>query len=303
MDKYIKELYDSKIATLLGKIACLHIYIGIIISYCLGNMIGFWQHSVAAVIVTTVIFFVCVLLPHTVEADQCEREEVVIEMLNPNTKSETKDYRSKTLSFTAILRHPQMRKQFVVFALLVFFQQFSGIAATIVYNQIIFINSGTSNATLYSVIYSLVYLISNIFALFFLVDFNKKSRILISAIAVSISIAFKIAILYFDVNKKYWSYASIIAMIFYVCFFTIGVGTVPIAFALEVFPKQASEIICQFNLMYSSALGLIVTKIFQVLFDRYFLYIPFCMFLCSSIFTVIFVIYFLPFKFRKIEVR
>lgn len=312
MNRYIKQLYNAKTANRLGKIASLHVYLGIILSYCLGNIVSFWQHSVAAVIVTIVIFFVCVLIPNTVDVNEWKTNEVVMEMLNPNEKNnQSRNYengvwtkRSKTLSFTGILRQPEMRKQFVIFVFLVFFQQFSGITATIVYNQVIFINSGYSNSTLYSVIYSLVYLVSNVFALFFLVDFNKKCRLLTSGITVSLLLALNIAILYYEVNRnKYWSYASFIVMIFYVCFHTVGLGTVPIAFAQVVFPKQASEIVGQFYLMFSSTLGLIITKIFQVLFDHYDLYVPFCLFLCISACSVLFVFLFLPSKFYRIELR
>lgn len=240
-----------------------------------------------------------------------EDAEAVLKMLNrsPGEDIELSGLNSKirvkkeTLSFTAVLRDAKLRRCFVILAFLVFFQQFSGAPSTIIYNQMMFTYSGCELPVQYSIVYSLGYLFSIGTGLFYVSTFNKKYTLLCSATLTSLFLAAQITVLYYDLNEKYWDCFSLIVMLLYIFCHSVGLGCVPLAFAQEVFPKEAYKIIGQFYFMFASILALLITKIFQVLMDRFSLYVPFCLFISVSSLSIIFICAFVPRDAKELRKR
>lgn len=308
--KYISRMCDTKVTGFQLKIVCLQVCVGVVVAYCLGNTLDFRLFSVAAATITLGIFVLCALLPHgpspEVRWDEVKDPQLAMKMLNSaeealGTVRNRLGAKTRALSLTALLRDPILRRNFVLFVLLVFFQQFSGAPATIVYNQVIFEVSRVPFIVEYSVVYALMFLISNAIGMFYTSTLNMKYVLLFSGFSVTAALSALIAIFYCDLNRRLWHSVSLFAMLFYILFHSIGLACIPMAFVNSVFPKEAKKIVTQTYIMLNSALALIITKIFQVLLDRYSLYVPFCLFCCISVLSVIFVSIFIPRDILKLK--
>lgn len=269
--KYVQSFCEEKLAVTLGKFVYVHICVGVVLAVIVGGLFGYEKIASVAIAVIIVIAFIVLLLP------QVEQEIVKV----------------SEVSLTGTLRNATLRKPFIIFLSLIFFQQFTGAPATVVYNQIIFTYSKCPNPVYYSMVYALVYLFSNVFALFCGFSFNTKYALLMSSLSVSVILCFKAIVLYFNVNEEHWQSTSLVIMLLYIYFHSIGLGCAPLAFAQQIFPSECKKLVSQWYVMESSAFALIITKIFQTLFDQFALYVPFCLFaVCSllcSLFTMIFV--------------
>lgn len=184
---------------------------------------------------------------------------------------------------TGVFKNAHLRAHFFTFLTLVFFQQFTGAPATVVYNQTIFKLSDCSYPVYYSMVYALAYFLSNVFAAFYGVAFNTKYALLMSSLSACVMLSFKVVVLYYNVNEEYWGSTSLVVLIMYIFFHSVGMGCAPLAFAQRVFPEECKRTVFMWYAMVSSAFALIITKVFQTLFTQYDLYVPFCLFAASSL--------------------
>lgn len=279
--KYVQRFCGGELAVVMGRFVYVHICVGVVLATVIGGLVGYEKIALVAIGVIVLIgMVVCLLPPEEVQ------EKITLVEINKTEKNQH-------VSLTEVLRNELLRKHFLTFLSLIFFQQFTGAPATIIYNQIIFTYSHCPNPIYYSMVYAFAFLFSNVFALFCGISFNTKYALLMSSLSVSVILSFKIIVLYFNVNEEHWKSTSLVIMLLYVYFHSIGLGSAPLAFAQQVFPVECKKLVSQWYLMVSSAFALIITKIFQTLFDQYALYVPFCLFaVCSllcSLFTLIFV--------------
>lgn len=269
--KYVQSFCEGKLAVTLGKFIYVHICLGVVLAVIVGGLFGYEKIALLAIGVIVVIAFVVFTLP----------------------AAEKQSQKLRDVSLTEALRNALLRKPFLTFLCLIFFQQFTGAPATVIYNQLIFTYSKCPNPVYYSIVYALVYLFSNVFALFCGISFNTKYALLMSSLSVSVILCFKVIVLYFNVNEEHWQSTSLVILLLYIYFHSIGLGCAPLAFAQQTFPGECKKLVSQWYVMTSSTFALIITKIFQTLFDQIALFVPFCLFaVCSllcSIFTMVFV--------------
>lgn len=274
--KYVRNLCDDeKIASIIGKFIYVHICFGVVLAVIVGGLLSYEKVALLAICLIAVTAIIILMLPQSKSSE--------IKLLK----------KSDHVSLTGALRNATLRKYFLIFLCLIFFQQFTGAPATIVYNQIIFTYSKCSNPVYLSMLYVLVYLFSNVFALFYGFSFNTKYMLLMSSLSVSVILLFKAIVLYFNVNEEHWKSTSLVILLLYIYFHSIGLGCAPMVFAQHIFPRECKKLVAQWYVMVSSVFALIITKIFQTLFCQYALYVPFCLFaafsLLCSLFTVIFI--------------
>lgn len=302
---YIKNLCHINIAGILLKLINLHIMLGILLAFCLGPFLSLKMYPLVCTIMTIVIFFLCVFLPHTPmeylkigDETNCKKR---LQILYPfNVEEELHKLKlvlakkDVNMSFGQVLRNRTSRSNVIFLGLMIFFQQFSGPTATIVYSQIIFSEIGYDTPELLAIGYILILIVASLFGLFALAQLNMKYCLLLSSVLMSFSLVIHILSLYYDLNANYWSYISYVALLFYIFTHSMSWGCMPFLILEEIGSKESKLVISHFMWMLYSVLGLIITKIFQVLFGAFPLFVPFCLFLTISLISIVFVLILYP---------
>lgn len=302
---YIKEMLQPHLIGIFYKIINVCMLIGILIVFCVGPLVDFQELAIVGCLFCVIVFILCIALPHTpIEYLRMNREESckkLLRFLHPeNAESEFRKLNAEIkrkeqhLTIGQILRKKDTRYNVIILTCLVYFQQFTGVPATISYSQIIFASLYTDRPEFCAIIYVIVLIVSNIFASFGLDKFNQKHCLLFSSASVSILLAINIYVIYFKYNQTHWNYISFIIMLFYISFHTVGIGSVPLIFLENNSKQETNETISHLFWMLFSMLALILTKIFQVLYEKYDFYMPFCFFLFNSLLCFIFTILFYP---------
>ena len=191
----------------------------------------------------------------------------------------------------------------LIFAVAVFFQQFSGAPATLVYTQMIFASCGCPRPELCALVYIFAFFLANVYGIFCVPNHNKKHVLLFSSVGVPLLIVDQLIVLVENANEKFWNFTSLVVMLLFIVVHTIGLGSVPFSLIPQLFPKEAKKVVVQFFVMFHSMLALTITKIFQVMFDRIGLFAPFCLFLAISTFSIVFVIIFVPNNHKSTKIR
>lgn len=295
---YIKEMCQSNVAQVFLKLINSFIFLGIITVYSFGPYVDFRTLSAIAAIFCVIISGLCLLLPHTpveyLKMDKEEKCKKLLRYLQPENAEivlydlkECLDKNEINLTLTQILRNRNLRCNAMIFTLLVYFQQFTGPPSTLVYSQIIFKNLHTNRPDLCAIVYVTVWLCSNFYSTF-CQNFNKK-YLLFSCASVSVILAINIYVIYGNYNETHWNYISFVLMLFYIFFHTIGLGNASSVFLEEKFTKESKDVMSKGFWMLFSAFALIITKIFQVFYERCHLYFAFCLFLCHSLVAFVFV--------------
>lgn len=306
---YINEMcFKPGLALTFQKLINVYILFGIVLVCGFGPFVHFRTLSVLGSLCCSACAVLTLFLPHSpaeyLRMDQETKTRDLLRTLTPYDE-EGEFLRTKNcvetvethLTLGQILRKKHSRKNFVLLTCLIYFQQFSGAPATIVYGQIIFKALRTDRPEICALIYAIALLASTAFTTFVLLDnFNKKTLLLVSTIAVSIILAVNIYVIYFRYNESSWNYISFVLMLLYIFFHSIGLGAVPFAFLDSRFKKESKRTVSHYSWMLFSILALIITKIFQVLYERYEFYVPFCLFLCSSVLSVVFALTLYPSK-------
>lgn len=287
--KYVQSFCEGNVAATLGKFVYVHICFGVVLAVIVGVVFDYEKIAPFTVVVIIIVTMIILTLP------QESRARTKFQKETPQT--------SQRVSLTGVLRNPNLRKPFLIFLCLIFFQQFTGAPATVIYNQLIFTYSKCSNPVYYSMVYALAFFFSNVFALFCGISFNTKYALLMSSLSVTVILCFKSIVLYFNVNEEYWPSSSLVVLLLYIYFHSIGLNCAPLSFAQQIFPKECKILVAQWYVMVSSALALIITKTFQVLFEQIALFVPFCLFAICSLLCGIFTMIFVSSSLKMVKIR
>lgn len=302
---YISEVCSKESRVVLMN-KCLNFYVilGVLLAYSIGPFMEFRCFSLMCVYFTSACFFVCFCIPHTpnqlLRFKRYKEARRMVEVLRPSIDIEQeiakmlqKNYLSQELTICDLLKDTVLRKNTFKLILLTFLQQFCGIPATIVYAQFILIQLGCPNSEYFAIGYIVIFLICNYLAVFHLNRFNKKFSLVLSGLLVFLVLLLQILLLIFEVGNN-WPYTYFILMCLFNIFHTLGLGTVPFSLAAELFPKPAKKVVAQIQIIFYSLFAILVTKIFQVLFSAFCLYVPFCMFASTALLSVLFITVFIP---------
>lgn len=314
--QYIREMADAPLATHLNKALTLWMSLGIILAVTYGNYVDFESFGLLTVILTVVILFIDLCLPTTpsdlIQKNRMQDAANLIRFLKPtvNTESELADIYRKITSgkeqpsnLKFLFTNTELRIRFATFSLLVFFQQFTGFPATIIYSKIILMETGyTEDCAIYlSIAYCVIYFLANFIAIYFVIDFkliSKKYLILTSTVFVLCANALLTYITYFmDAKIKLYAFYPVFCA--FLVAHTLGLGNTPVTLINDYFPAQYQHFGAKYFVMVHSMCGLVITKLFQVVLGIYGLYASFLMFSCISAICVLFIVIFVP-KFVKV---
>uniref|UniRef100_A0A1Y1K906 Major facilitator superfamily (MFS) profile domain-containing protein n=2 Tax=Photinus pyralis TaxID=7054 RepID=A0A1Y1K906_PHOPY len=305
---YIKELCEPQLAQVLSKCINFYALFGVVIAYILGYFLSFTTFSLAVMILTAVLIAISLFLPHSAREylrfGKTKEAETMIKYLKSDAKIDFEmqklnlDLMLKADNFSIfqMLRKEKLRKPFAVVVLLTFFQQFTGAPATVVYAQMTLRATQLPYAELCAIGYIVLFFISNLIGVFYCSKFNRKYCLLFSNIAVSATLVLNVCTIYYDFNRTYWKYTSLVSLCLYIFFHSIGLAVVPTMLIPDYFPARARNVVSKVQIMCFSAFAIIITKIFQVLYHNYSLYVAFLLFSCISIVSAFFIVAFVPYK-------
>ncbi|XP_063917172.1 probable metabolite transport protein CsbC [Zophobas morio] len=312
---YIGEVCQDSLSVFLTKQINLYVFAGLILAFAFGPFVDFRQFSIIASIISVLVLFLTIFLPvpprELVKSGKIKEAHKLISFLSPHLNPDDELIKIKKkantvdtdLSYCDVLKKSSLRKNLLIFAVAVFFQQFSGAPATLVYTQMIFASCGCPRPELCALVYIFAFFLANVYGIFCVPNHNKKHVLLFSSVGVSLLIVVQIIVLVENANEKFWNFTSLVVMLLFIVVHTIGLGSVPFSLIPQLFPKEAKKVVVQFFVMFHSMLALTITKIFQVMFDRIGLFAPFCLFLAISTFSIVFVIIFVPNNHKSTKIR
>ncbi|KAJ3645410.1 hypothetical protein Zmor_023071 [Zophobas morio] len=303
---YIGEVCQDSLSVLLTKQINLYVFAGLILAFAFGLFVDFRQFSIISLVISILVLFVTIFLPvpprELVKNNKIDEARKQISLLSPHlnaddqlSKIEKKLISEDTdLSYCDILKNSSLRKNLLLFAGTVFFQQLSGAPATLVYTQMIFASCGCPHPELCALVYIFAFFLANVYGIFCVPSHHKKRVLLFSCVGVSLLMLVQIVVLIENVNEKFWNFTSLVVLLLFIVVHTVGLGNVPFSLIPQLFPKEAEKVVGQFFVVLHSLLALAITKTFQVMFDQIGLLAPFCLFLAISSLSIVFVIIFVP---------
>ena len=303
---YIGEVCQDSLSVFLTKQINLYVFAGLILAFAFGPFVDFRQFSIISLVISILVLFVTIFLPvppqELVKKNKIDKARKQISFLSPHlnvddelSKIEKKLISEDTdLSYCDILKNSSLRKNLLLFAGTIFFQQLSGAPANLVYTQMIFASCGCPHPELCALVYILAFFVANVYGIFCVPNHNKKHVLLFSCVGVSLLMLAQIVVLIENVNEKFWNFTSLVVLLLFIVVHTVGLGNVPFSLIPQLFPKEAKKVVGQFFVVLHSLLALAITKPFQVMFDQIGLLAPFCLFLAISSLSIFFVIIFVP---------
>ncbi|CAH1182772.1 unnamed protein product [Phyllotreta striolata] len=303
---YISHTCDRDLKVIQTKFISLYVYLGIVMVYAIGPFIDFRDTSMVCLLVSIAVVFLVIFLPATpvelVKDSKFNEARRVIARLKSNVNinseisaiSRSIEKKVKERNLLHIFKEPDLRNKFVVFSIIVFCQQFSGLPATIIYTQILFQEFRFPYPEYLAIAYVVIFFICNVIGIFLMPRFDKRKVLLCSTISVILILTTQILVIYFEVNDKYWSFTSFVVMCLYVIAHTLGLGNVPPTLINDLFTIPYRTSVANFFTAFHSILALLITKIFQVLISQYDIAVTFYLFLCVSVFALVFIYFAAP---------
>ncbi|CAH1967403.1 unnamed protein product [Acanthoscelides obtectus] len=305
---YIAGICNQELQPIFLKLINFYALGGVIAIYCFGPFLAFRETSMVCLITSVALVFFMAFLPATpkelIKAKKISDARRLISYIKPhlnvtneiNMLKENLNSTVERYGMIKLLRNKKLHSHFFIFVIISILQQFTGAPSTVVYTQIIFERSHVPNAMYVSIGYICILFVASIIGIFIIPKFNKKVVLLLSSTGISIILAIKICVIYFQINNLYWPYASVAVMYVFIFIHTLGLGNVPFMLIQYLFPEKYHLSLTHLFIMINSMCALIITKIFQVLISLYSFHVGFCMFLGFSLFCLVFVFLFLPSK-------
>lgn len=301
---YIGDTCDQDLKLNLIKCINVYVYLGIIIIFSVGPFIDFRDTSIACLSISIVIFFIILFLPRSPSELINDNKNINAKKQNHNVNinkeifkiSDNDKSKQEQFGLFKLFADADLRVKFLIFAGIVFCQQFSGAPATIIYTQILFTESQCPYPQYLAIAYVVIFFICNVLGIYLMPKFNKRIVLLCSTFSVILLIIAKILVVYFEMNVNYWSYSSFVVLCLFIIAHTLGLGNIPFTLIPDLFPGSYRTTVTHFFIAFHSILALVITKIFQVLMTQYDVSVPFYLFLSISILALLLIYFVIPNK-------
>lgn len=302
---YLKEICAPDEGAMLTKCLPIFICIGVIISFCVGPFVSFKTLAVVNSVTPGLCFLTFSVVPDTpLHLFQLQKVSNAVDVLRNIHGKECVDDEVEDIkhslenkiekrSIFQIIKNRYTRNSFITLIFLMTIQQFSGGPSLIVYNQIVFTEFKCLYPHLCSIVYAITFLISTGIGIKYVPNFRRKPVLLLSCLGCVLTSASHASYLYLKPENIYYTVIPFITMVMYAFFHTAGISSVTGLIVSDIFPTNArGTMMCVWN-MYTAELAVIITKVFQVFYDRYDMYVGFCLYTTVSIFGLVVIMLFL----------
>lgn len=309
---YICEIAHPKIRGLLGS----GVSIGSILGHLLINIFGSYLSIENTAIVSSAIpivgFLIFIWMPESpyylLMRNQVDKAKQQLQILRglENVQIELdkihngiKEQIKNTGKVLDLFKKRSNRKALVIIAVLRGVQQLSGSAAILFYTQSIFKESGNQvSSKVATIIYYSVQLVVT-FISGGMVDIAGRRSLLILSVSGS-AVALFCEATYFYVKTKTsidissLSYLSIVFLLAFVIFFSLGMQSIPVLMLGEIFPANVKAFALSLSDVYFYLLTSVVCKFFQYTKDNVGIFLPFYGFSGVCFFGLIFIFFVVP---------
>lgn len=252
--KFYSKTLGSKLKIIIPKYIPVFIGFGVLNSFVLGHFLTFRQFSIMAAFVAILILFISLFIPKIDDkTESTEKNSTIFDIITNKTEL----------------------KSFFILVFVITIQQFTGGPSLIVYSQIVFKTFDYTHPYIYSIFYVLLFILQTYLGLRYMPNFNRKPVLLISLTGSIIALVGIALYLFFKPMLIYYKIVPVISMSLFVISHTIGLTIVPLLLVNDLFVEKSRYTINCFLQMYTVILAVIVTKIFQVFFTYYDMYVAF----------------------------
>ncbi|KAL1494034.1 hypothetical protein ABEB36_009701 [Hypothenemus hampei] len=308
---YIHEMTEDDLTGTLIKHLNFYGLFGFVMAYAMGPFVDFRQYAWVSLIVASGVLLIAIFLPATprelIRASKMPDARKLIMFLKPESDVDSElckimekmTVKLEDPGFTKLMRDRELRTNLIKLTFLLICQQYSGVPPTLVYTQIIYIQSKVPYPEFFSMGHAVLFLFCNILGTYVSSRFNRKVTLLVSSGGVIVLLMCEVAVIYYKVNEQYFSYASVIVLYLFICVHTLGLGSIPFMLIHDWFPPNYRGFVTNYFIILFNILALTITKTFQVLMTQFSLFMPFLLFLGVVVFAFIFILFFIPYSFQK----
>lgn len=295
LKRYIKETCEPDLAKFIINYLPLGLNIGVILIYTFGAFVSYRVMALIAVIVPIFAAISFGVIPKKELPMKEKQTQITKNILQNTTKlelakiEENIEMRSEVeqASVFDVLRHRESRNCLFVMFLLIFLQQYTGGPANIVYSQIIFTATDNPLPKICSIIYSIAFFINNIISLTLARTVPRKMNMLISTAGTAC--IYVVLAMYFYMKEELlqisdaFVWSPLFMLILFNTIHTFGLSTLPLLIIDEKMPKMSTGIASKFWVIHFSMSAVISTKIFQVLFGMFDMFIAYVFFIAVAV--------------------
>lgn len=281
---YTSEIAEKQIRGTLGSYFQLMVTIGILYAYLIGDALTINYYTVGCAM-CSIVFAVCFYFqPETplyyIKKGKYEKaKQSLTKLRGPGCditrelgliESEVKETNQESFSFWSVLKRKATRRACLISFGLMFFQQFSGINAIILYSSDIFQKSGAKfNPNLACIVVAAFQVIAT-FASSLVVDkWGRRSLLLVSASVMALSslilgifFTIKIHSLVNISTLNGITFLPTFSLCLFVIVFSLGFGPIPWMISSEIFIPQIKSIAGAAAGTFNWGLAFIVTKFY-----------------------------------------
>ncbi|XP_059491007.1 facilitated trehalose transporter Tret1-2 homolog [Neocloeon triangulifer] len=286
---YISEISELSIRGSLNSLVVIMFNSGLFVAY----LAGIWIHSfvllsVLGLALILIFLTVCWFMPESPEfllkhghkeaavrslrrlrGAKIDLQEEMKYMEISRADNTEDDELSTWRKFVKVFGTPSLRKAIFIPMILMFFQQFAGIIAVISYTSSIFSMAGsTLDPNVAAAVIGLIQLVATFGTTAAVDRLGRRPLLLTSSIVTALSMA--TLALYFhlkanDVDLSSFGLVPLVALVGYICFFSLGLGPVPWVILGEIFTPDVKTLCTTIASMWVWGLCTIVAKIFPTL--------------------------------------
>ncbi|CAH1116857.1 unnamed protein product [Phaedon cochleariae] len=312
---YTSEIAQTEIRGTLGTFLQLFITIGILYSNVLGYALPVFIFNIACLIVPLVFGILFFFQPESPVWDLKKGYDEKAQKSFKRFRGEEYDFTGEVQvirkqieeeknmkNFWTAMKSPAAKKATLICFMLMFYQQLCGINAVMFYMKEIFISSGSSLPSHWSVIIvGVVQVIATLFAAWAVEKFGRKILLLISGGVMALS-TFLLGLFFSLKNHevldedgiKTIGFLPVLSLIIFILAFSIGYGPIPWLSSSELFSPDIKAKCSSAAGTFNWFLALLVTKFYLDVADSMGNDITFYIFTAISVSGVFFVMIFMP---------
>lgn len=297
---YTNEIFNPKAYSTFTKNISIFISLGMVISFAVGPFVTFREFALIATVLPTISFVTFLFIPQSPKKfyikGKFDKVARILTIVNGHDFVEKgmdniKDIvEMKTLNLIQLMKNRHGRRYLLILTLVILLQQFSGGPSFFAFSEILFTEFKYSRPYICSIIYVLVHFIFTFINTKYTIRISRKSIMMLSLIVSSILSAINALYLYY-LPEGIYTVIPLTTMLFYVIFYTSGLSVVPVLLVNDVFDAKSKNSVNSYLQACTVIFAIIVTKIFQVFYSVYGMYMAFIFIsLCSGfgLFAVIF---------------
>lgn len=313
---YTNEIAQKEIRGMLGSYFQLMVVTGILYAYVMGCFLSDISYTISCAVCSIVFFTLFYFQPETPlylikKAEFDKAKQSLLQLRGPKfdvdseinmIEGSLKETSQNTVSFMATLKKKSTLKALLIAFGLMFFQQFSGINAIILYSSEIFQESGVKFDPKIASILVAAFQVVATFISSLVVDKLGRRMLLIVSLSV-MALSSTLLASYFTVKTRHlvdptvlnsFGFVPTVSLCIFVIVFSLGIGPIPWMISSEIFTSDLKSVCGSAAGTFNWFLAFLVTKFYLDIKNYIGQDITFYVFAAVSLIGSLFVYFIVP---------